>query len=65
MTGKKLWSPITTETNINSFVNFINKKEELISYKDLHKWSIEKKRNILGSSMEIYKYYWRKKRRYF
>ena len=43
MTGKKLWSPITTETNINSFVNFINKKEELISYKDLHKWSIEKK----------------------
>ena len=43
MTGKKLWSPITTETNINSFIDYIDKNEKIITYEDLHKWSIEKK----------------------
>ena len=62
MTGKKLWSPITTETNINSFIDYIDKNEKIITYEDLHKWSIEKKEifwdqvwnftNIIGKKQE-------------
>jgi len=43
MTGKKLWSPITTKSNINNFIDYVSKKEEINTYEDLHKWSVEKK----------------------
>ena len=43
MTGKKLWSPSTTEQNINLFIDKIGKKNTFLSYQDLHIWSIEKK----------------------
>ena len=43
MTGKKLWSPITTKSNINNFIDYVNKKKEINTYEDLHKWSVEKK----------------------
>ena len=43
MTGKKLWSPSTTENNINLFIDSIGKTDTFISYQDLHNWSIEKK----------------------
>ena len=43
MTGKKLWSPITTKSNINNFINYVSKKEIINTYEDLHKWSVEKK----------------------
>jgi len=43
MTGKKLWSPITTKSNINNFIDYVCKKEEINTYEDLHKWSVEKK----------------------
>ncbi len=43
MTVKKLWSPITTKSNINNFIDYISKKEVINTYEDLHKWSVEKK----------------------
>ncbi len=48
MSDKKLWSPSTTRNNINLFTNYINNEVNINSYEDLHRWSIEKKRNILG-----------------
>ena len=43
MTGKVLWSPSSTEKNIDKFIEYINIKKEINSYEDLHKWSVEKK----------------------
>ena len=43
MTRKKLWSPITTKSNINNFIDYVSKKEVINTYEDLHKWSVEKK----------------------
>ena len=43
MNGKKLWSPITTKSNLNNFFVYVNKIEEINSYEDLHKWSVDKK----------------------
>ena len=43
MTRKILWSPITTKSNINNFIDYISKKEVINTYEDLHKWSVEKK----------------------
>ena len=43
MTAKKLWSPSTTNNNLNLFIEYIADKGKFTSYSDLHKWSIEKK----------------------
>tara|TARA_B100001250_G_C19563428_1_gene684386 strand:+ start:221 stop:814 length:594 start_codon:yes stop_codon:yes gene_type:complete len=43
MNGKKLWSPITTKNNINDFFGYVKETEEINSYEDLHKWSVDKK----------------------
>ncbi len=63
MTSKKLWSPSTTENNINLFIDSLDEKEKFNSYEDLHKWSIEKKEifwdkfweftNIIGEKKDI------------
>ena len=43
MNGKKLWSPITTKNNVNDFFGYVKETEEINSYEDLHKWSVNKK----------------------
>ena len=43
MSGKMLWSPSTANNNIDKFIKFANLKKEIKTYKDLHKWSVEKK----------------------
>ena len=43
MTAKKLWSPSTTENSLNRFIDYISNEGNFTSYKELHKWSIEKK----------------------
>ena len=60
---KKLWSPSTTTNNISLFTKYINNELQSKSYKDLHKWSIEKKEvfwdkvwqftNIIGEKKDI------------
>jgi len=63
MIRKKLWSPSTTEKNIDLFIEYLNYKDKFTSYADLHKWSIDKKEvfwdkfweftNIIGEKKDI------------
>ena len=46
MTSEKLWSPSTTKNNINKFIKYINKEDEIYTYEDLHKWSVAKKEDF-------------------
>ena len=43
MTAKKLWSPKTAENNLNLFIDYLGDAGNFKSYKEFHKWSIEKK----------------------
>ena len=43
MTAKKLWSPNTAENNLNLFIDYLGDAGNFTSYKEFHKWSIEKK----------------------
>ena len=48
MTAKKLWSPNTAENNLNLFIDYLGDAGNFTSYKEFHKWSIEKKEIFLG-----------------
>ena len=43
MTSKKLWSPSTTNNNINNFTKFVSLDKKFEDYKKLHQWSVEQK----------------------
>ena len=59
MHNLKLWSPTNLQNNLEKFINSIDKKLNIQSYEELHKWSIENKdefwneiwnfTNIIGS----------------
>jgi len=43
MTNNKLWSPTTTNSTLEVFINNLEKKLNIKNYNDLHKWSIKNK----------------------
>ena len=53
MHNLKLWSPLSKKNNINKFVNSLKNNNEFKSYDDLHKWSIENKKDFW---LEVWKF---------
>ena len=46
MHNLKLWSPSNLDNNLKKFKNSLNKKFDINSFDDLHKWSVKEKDNF-------------------
>ncbi len=53
MHNLKLWSPKNLKNNLEKFVNSLDKKLNINSYEDLHRWSVKNKKDFWN---EIWKF---------
>ena len=55
MHNLKLWSPSNLDNNLKKFKNSLNKKFDINSFDDLHKWSVKEKDNFWSAIWDFTK----------